>query len=77
MVLILLRPLPLPAMIEPVYASYKDVCSNKASRMAAVHWVREWKELKCRRYLFWPAEHILKMFFRDCAPWFLVGSVSS
>ena len=44
--LILLRSLPLPAIRLPVYASCNVECSNMASLIAAVHWVRECKELK-------------------------------
>src|SRR5947207_304121 len=39
---ILLSILPLLAIRHPVYASCKLECSNIASRIAAVHCIREW-----------------------------------
>ena len=46
MTLMLLRSFPLPAIKEPVYASWSVEFSYMASLMAAVHCVRECRELK-------------------------------
>ena len=47
-----------------------------ASRMPAVHCVKECNELKCSRYLFLPAVDIERTFCRGCTSWLRVGSVS-
>ncbi len=44
--------------------------------MPAVHWISEWCELKCSRYLFLPAVDMLKMFCRGCSSLDRVGNDS-
>ena len=44
--------------------------------MAAVHWINEWRELKCSKYRFRPAVDILRIFWSGCSSFDLVGRES-
>jgi hypothetical protein len=44
--------------------------------MPAVHCIKEWCELKCNRYRLRPAVLILRMFWRGCSSFDLVGNDS-